>query len=278
VRNNVVPPNGFGSDDSLLVVAPHPDDESISCGGILQRARAAGAKVAIVWVTDGDAFELDAAIIERRPIPGKKGMESLGRLRRVESLKAAAILGVPRSRCLSLGYPDGGLRSMMVDHYESPYISNHTGYSFVHAPDSFALGSAYEGRNLLRDLGAIIDRVKPTLVLAPTPLDEHSDHAVVAQVTIDLMAARQALSQIKHWIVHVDGGWPRPRGLDKSRTLTPPKCASMLRWEELRLSDWEIEVKLKAICAHRSQVAVMRPFLYAFVGCNELFASKSYSY
>jgi LmbE family N-acetylglucosaminyl deacetylase len=196
-------------------------------------------------------------------------------LRRVESLNAAAILGVPRSRCFSLGYPDGGLRSMMVDHYDSPYISNHTGYSVVHAPDSLALGSAYEGRNLVRDLGAVIDRVKPTLVLAPTALDEHSDHEVVAQVTTELMAERQALSKVKYWIIHADGGWPQPRGLDKSRTLTPPQCASMLRWEELRLTEREMEIKLKAICAHRTQLAVMRSFLYAFVSRNELFASNA---
>jgi LmbE family N-acetylglucosaminyl deacetylase len=275
VYDAVVPLGGFGSEDSLLVIAPHPDDESISCGGILQRVRAAGAKVAIVWITDGDAFELDAAIIERRPIPGKKGMESLGTLRRVESLNAAAILGVPRSRCSSLGYPDGGLRSMMVDHYDSPYISNHTGYSVVHAPDSLALGSAYEGRNLVRDLGAVIDRIKPTLVLAPTPLDEHSDHAVTAQITIDLMTARQTLSQVKYWIVHADGGWPHPRGLIKSRILAPPQRASMLHWEELRLTDSEMEIKLKAISAHRTQLAVMRPFLHAFVARNELFASNA---
>ena len=37
-----------------LVIAPHPDDESIAAGGLLQRAVAAGAEVRVLVVTDGD--------------------------------------------------------------------------------------------------------------------------------------------------------------------------------------------------------------------------------
>jgi len=40
--------------DRTLVIAPHPDDESIAAGGLLQRAIAAGGEVRVVFVTDGD--------------------------------------------------------------------------------------------------------------------------------------------------------------------------------------------------------------------------------
>ena len=43
--------------DRVLVLAPHPDDESLACGGIIQRALARGARVRIVFLTYGDNNE-----------------------------------------------------------------------------------------------------------------------------------------------------------------------------------------------------------------------------
>lgn len=40
---------------TVLVLAPHPDDELIGCGGTLDRMIAAGARVTVVQVTDGSA-------------------------------------------------------------------------------------------------------------------------------------------------------------------------------------------------------------------------------
>jgi len=45
-----------------MVVAPHPDDEVLGAGGLIQQAVAAGAEVRIVYLTNGDhnqiAFKL----------------------------------------------------------------------------------------------------------------------------------------------------------------------------------------------------------------------------
>ena len=51
--------------DSVLVIAPHPDDESLCCGGLIHMARRAGARVAIVWVTNGDGSRWDAMLTHR---------------------------------------------------------------------------------------------------------------------------------------------------------------------------------------------------------------------
>ena len=58
--------------DSVLVIAPHPDDESLCCAGLIHEARAVGARVAVVWITYGDAFRWSAMVAERkfRPRPG----------------------------------------------------------------------------------------------------------------------------------------------------------------------------------------------------------------
>ena len=38
----------------VLMLAPHPDDESLGTGGLIQRATRAGGEVHVVFVTDGD--------------------------------------------------------------------------------------------------------------------------------------------------------------------------------------------------------------------------------
>ncbi|MCB1569830.1 MAG: PIG-L family deacetylase, partial [Xanthomonadales bacterium] len=40
--------------DRLLVVVPHPDDETLATGGLIQRALLAGAALRVVFATDGD--------------------------------------------------------------------------------------------------------------------------------------------------------------------------------------------------------------------------------
>lgn len=39
----------------VLVIAPHPDDESIGAGGTIARLAQAGAEVHVIVVTDGEA-------------------------------------------------------------------------------------------------------------------------------------------------------------------------------------------------------------------------------
>jgi len=42
--------------ERLLVVAPHPDDETLGAGGLIQRVVARGGEVRIVLVTAGDGY------------------------------------------------------------------------------------------------------------------------------------------------------------------------------------------------------------------------------
>lgn len=40
--------------DKILIIVPHPDDESLGCAGLLQRAKNVGAKVHLLLVSDGN--------------------------------------------------------------------------------------------------------------------------------------------------------------------------------------------------------------------------------
>lgn len=82
---------------SALVLAPHPDDETIGCGGTIALQRAAGDDVHVVVLTDG-AAGLSRADQER---------DAYVALREGELSAAVAALGDPRLTCWRL--PDRGL-------------------------------------------------------------------------------------------------------------------------------------------------------------------------
>jgi N-acetylglucosamine malate deacetylase 1 len=79
----------------VTVVAPHPDDESIGCGGAIAAHRAAGDHVAIVWLTSGEGGLHQHPVDEARTI------------REAEALAAADMLGVADRAFLR--FPDGDL-------------------------------------------------------------------------------------------------------------------------------------------------------------------------
>jgi LmbE family N-acetylglucosaminyl deacetylase len=258
--------------ERLLVVAPHPDDETLCCAGYMQRALASGAQVYVVWITGGDGFELDAVLVEHHLRERGKGLERLGRQRLGEARAAALRLGVPPDHLYMLGYPDRGVRRLLLDHMAMPLRSPYTGVSAVPYPEALSPGAAYEGRNLERDLGAVLDRVQPTRVLAATPLDLHPDHAASGELTTRLLAARDQLPALRYWIVHAGRSWPRPRAWRPDLPLLPPQHAAALQWRRFELTPAERQVKLEALRAHRSQMEVMSGFLLGFVRANELFS------
>lgn len=81
----------------FLVVAPHPDDEALGCGGLLAAAADAGIPAHVVVLTDGAA--------SHRASPTYPPAR-LAALRRRESEAAAARLGVPRANLSFLDLPD----------------------------------------------------------------------------------------------------------------------------------------------------------------------------
>ncbi len=61
-----VPVPAFTSRSRLLLFAPHPDDESLGCSILLQRAVRARAMIRVVYVTDGDDNPWPQRVLERK--------------------------------------------------------------------------------------------------------------------------------------------------------------------------------------------------------------------
>jgi LmbE family N-acetylglucosaminyl deacetylase len=261
----------FSKNDSVLVVSPHPDDESLCCAGVMLRALSQGARVSIVWVTGGDSFELDARLVEKRLRPGLVGLRKLGELRVAEAMAAAERLGIPPANRFLLGYPDRGIQRLMLDHFFVPYRSRYTGESSVAYANAVSPKAPYEGRALDADLRKIIDRTAPTHVFVASPLDVHPDHSTSGEFVMRIMGERDQLNRMYYWIVHGGFDWPRPRGLHREYELIPPERARDLPWLRFELTDAEQNAKLAALQAHRTQMEIMRPFLRAFVRRSEIF-------
>jgi len=75
---------------NILVLAPHPDDEAIGCGGTLRRCADRGDRITVAFLTSGELG------LEHLP------REAAHRIRESEATAAAAILGITRWEFLRL--------------------------------------------------------------------------------------------------------------------------------------------------------------------------------
>ena len=260
--------------DSLLIVAPHPDDESLCCAGLIHEARKAGAKVAIVWITDGDAFHWDAMVVNHVLVPDRAAYRHLAQIRQGEARDAARILDVAPGSTYFLGYPDRGVGRLMADYYAPPvpWRSHYTGARSAMYPGSFELGARYDGESLTREFGDVLDRVQPTLVFAPSTQDMHPDHHGAALLVSRVLTTRGELGMLRSWIVHGGPGWPHG-GYEPRSPQTVAPTGSGLQWEVLDLDEDSVAAKLQAISAHRSQLEVMEHVMRRYVRSTELFTT-----
>lgn len=106
----------FSRADRLLVVAPHPDDETLACGELIQCALAAGASVRVLLASDGDDNPWPQRWLERRLWIGAAARRRWGERRRAEALAALEVLGAGAIEVRCLGWPDQGLtRALLAD-------------------------------------------------------------------------------------------------------------------------------------------------------------------
>ncbi len=122
-----------------LVIAPHADDETLGCGGLLALKRDRGDPVTVVFVSDS------AGSPEQPAVPG------LAARRQAEALAALAILGLEPAHVHFLGAPDGRL-----DRLDPP-----------------------EETRIRTALSALISRLAPTEIFVPYLGGGSSEHDAV---------------------------------------------------------------------------------------------------
>ncbi|MGQ9523976.1 MAG: PIG-L deacetylase family protein [Armatimonadota bacterium] len=270
-----------GPASRIMIVSPHPDDETLACGGLIQRAISRGAKVSVVVLTSGDGFPASAAAVFRRIDLSPSDYVRLGQLRRKEVTRALVTLGVPEHEIVLLGYPDRGLRDLWTANWSQPKASSYTRCTASPYETPSLRKSTYSGLSLVQDLKDLILLYSPTEIYIPHPNDDHEDHRTAGCFVVAALESLRkdgALGspepELITYLVH-RGDWPVPQGLKPNRRLVPPDSLWRLdtRWLVLPLTKEEIARKLTAIRIHRSQVALPneRRFMLSFVRTNELF-------
>lgn len=93
----VVDLDALAGPGGLVVLAPHPDDESLGCGGLIAQAVARGRDVRLVILTDGSGSH---------PLTPSFTSQMLRDLREAETLAAVAALGLPAGHVTFLRLQD----------------------------------------------------------------------------------------------------------------------------------------------------------------------------
>jgi LmbE family N-acetylglucosaminyl deacetylase len=263
---------------TVLVVAPHPDDDLLYAAGVVARAHAAGDTVKVVYMTNGDFG----------------GGQSAGLSREAAAVAGQAILGTTESDLLFLGYPDGGLLDLLENYASSTSIyTNAFGQSVTYGAHglgstdyhNFKFGShaSYNAANVVADLQAILATYRPDDIYTTSELDSHPDHQATYWFVKDALLAQEAADSTYHATLHKtivhwldDTSWPAPVDPQANVVEPPGLPQTGFDWNNreslvvpaaMQTTDLTANPKYLAIQQH----SVGDPFLDSFVHKDEVF-------
>jgi LmbE family N-acetylglucosaminyl deacetylase len=112
----------------LIVIAPHPDDEVLGAGGLIQEALREGVLVEIVSLTDGEASHPHSTVLQDSELASTRRRESQVALRRLGwHSPAVTYLGLPDGRVAEFQAElDSALASILLpdDLCVAPWIND----------------------------------------------------------------------------------------------------------------------------------------------------------
>ncbi len=234
----------------VLVFAPHPDDEVIGCGGVIQQALAAGKRVRVVFSTSGDGYPRAASALLGKPQGAltREDLKRLGRKREQEAIAAARVLGLKETDLVFLRYPDGAMEKL--------------------APTAL-LRAKREFEHALRN-------ARPSAVYVTDAGDEHPDHRVTNALVSAAVSTSGHILELLTFVVHSGGDarWPFSGEVFEARKVGLTTYPSAVAWPpavRIPLTARETATKLEALKAHASQWAIDHEYLGRFVKSEEIF-------
>ncbi len=238
--------------DRVVVVSPHPDDETLGCAGLIQRLLQRGITPLVVVFTSGDGFDASIHLKLHEVQISLEDRAKYAEMRRAETTEAMRELGLPPRQIVFLGFSERTL-----------------------AADWLLKGDA----KFVNKLAEWFEKFQPTTVILPSRYDDHPIHAVVC--SIGWAALFQLVSEgrlnrmprVLEFLIHY-GEFPRPQGFQPSLELVPPPDLLLTaRWYCLPLSPSISRKKWEALkCYRTQQLPLTWRFLKSFVRTNELFA------
>ncbi|GGE13005.1 hypothetical protein GCM10011390_35150 [Aureimonas endophytica] len=170
----------------LVVLSPHPDDETLGASALLTRAADLGRRIGLVALTDGEGSHPRSRLV---PPP------RLAAIRAAEQAAALAALGCGAAEVLRLSLPDG------------------------------ASGRSAGFETAAARIAALCDAVGASALAAPHPDDPHPDHHAAAALALALGEARPDLRILFYevWSRRLAAAEPfRAEGLTPFRVAADP--------------------------------------------------------
>ncbi len=277
--NIVAPPPGpelvLTPHDRLLILAPHPDDEVLCCGGVIQQAVAMRVPVHVVFLTYGDNNQWSFLLYRRHPVLIPGAVQQMGLVRHDEALAASRLLGLSPEQLTFLGYPDFGTLRIWESHWgdRPPLKSLLTRVTRVPYASALRPNAPYKGEEVVQDLATIMKTFRPTKIFVSHPSDHMPDHRALYLFTrVALWTLEQEMApEVLPYLIHRPR-WPKPRGYEPKRELSPPRALrAQVFWRQFHLTPEMVARKLTALRAHRTQFRASAHYLLSFVRPNELF-------
>jgi len=263
--------------ERLLILAPHEDDETLGCGGLIQREVAKGAAVRVVYLTNGDHNQLAFLLYRKRPWLSPSVNRNMGEVRHREAIEAMAYLGVPEEQLVFLGFPDHDTLDIWKRHWGNapPLRSVLTNTTRVPYRASPSYGKPYKGEEIVSAIEQQLKEFQPTYILITHPADSNPDHRayyLFLQLALLDLAGSIPEPQVYTYPIHM-GPWPRPHWYHPDEWLPLPKRLAGERADALvfELTPEEVQRKYHAICLYRSQMADAAYWLTSFARKNELY-------
>ncbi|WP_395744693.1 PIG-L deacetylase family protein [Prosthecobacter sp.] len=177
--------------DRVLVFAPHPDDEALGCGGLIQHAVALGAQVRVVFQTSGDNNPWPQRYVEQRWVIDEDCRRRWGARRRLEAVRSVETLGLQAEAAVFFGLPDQGLTRLWQEKDEQALA--------LHVAE--------------------LQTFRPTLLVVPSEDDNHPDH--VGSHALIHEAMKCAGMNLPEWAYLIHRRWfcPEASGLTLQLTL-----------------------------------------------------------
>jgi LmbE family N-acetylglucosaminyl deacetylase len=270
----------------VLIFSPHPDDESLSAGGLMHRVVNNGGEVRVVFVTNGDGYpEAVRRQLGHAPRSSRDFID-YGRRRSEEALQALCELGVTPENAIFLGFPDDGIDDLLNSNWSklTPYTSPHTQLSRAGYRESYNRWAVYAGVNLKDGMAKILEDFSPDWVVMPDPRDYHPDHCATG---IFVLEALRKLNQegdisikdmqILTYLVHFKDYPTSPEWTKEARTAglfmsaTGGAILSSTEWFQMPMTEDDVDAKERALMAHQSQHQMLGGFFKIFLNPQEIF-------
>lgn len=174
----------------VLVVAPHPDDETLGCGGLIARCAAEGTPLHVLFVTDGAASHPGSPTWSRA---------RLARCREAEAEEALRRLGAGGAGRTFLRLPDAAMPPPGTDAH----------------------------RRAVRAVSDLLRALSPALVVLPWRRDPHCDHRDSWALATEALAGLDPPPRVLEYAIWLDelggpGDQPHPGEVERVALAVSP--------------------------------------------------------